>query len=178
MIVSFHPHPYASMNLQVRRVRIYILSQPKRLPLWSCNSIVVSIVYGTVHISKAILSTFLISREVTMSNNKILSAICYFSIFFSPLLLPAIVYFVTDDYEVKGHAKKSLISHLAPIILLIVGFVLFWFSMVSFETRMTSIVTGGFDFWAFAPLIFMGVYGLLFLVVVIWNVYQGVKVLK
>lgn len=113
-----------------------------------------------------------------MSNNKILSAICYFSIFFSPLLLPAIVFFVTDDYEVKSHAKKSLISHLAPIILLIVGFVLFWFSMVSFETRMTTIATGGFDFWAFAPLIFMALYGLLFLVVVIWNVYQGVKVLK
>ncbi|WOV86641.1 DUF4870 domain-containing protein [Sporosarcina oncorhynchi] len=113
-----------------------------------------------------------------MSNNKILSAVCYFSIFFSPLLLPAIVYFVTDDFEVKGHAKKSLISHLAPIVLLVAGFILFWFSMVSFETRITSIASGGFDFWAFAPLLFMGVYGLLFLVVVIWNVYQGVKVLK
>ena len=113
-----------------------------------------------------------------MSNNKILSALCYFSIFFSPLLLPAIVFFVTDDPEVKGHAKRSLISHLAPVVLLIAGFILFSFSMISYESRMHTMMTGQFDFWGLAPFLFMLVYGLLFLVVVIWNVYQGVKVLK
>ncbi|GEN84940.1 membrane protein [Sporosarcina luteola] len=113
-----------------------------------------------------------------MSNNKILSALCYFSIFFSPLLLPGIVYFVTDDHEVKGHAKRSLISHLAPVVLLIAGFILFSFSIVSYESRIHTMLTGQFDFWGLAPFLFMLIYGLLFLFVVIWNVYQGVKVLK
>jgi hypothetical protein len=113
-----------------------------------------------------------------MTNNKLLSALCYFSIFFSPLLLPAIVYFVTDDHEVKGHAKRSLISHLIPVVLLIAGFILFSYSMVSYESRMHTMLTGQFDFWGLAPFLFMLIYGLLFLIVVIWNVYQGVKVLK
>ena len=113
-----------------------------------------------------------------MTNNKLLSALCYFSIFFSPLLLPAIVYFITDDYEVKGHAKNSLISHLAPVVLLIAGFILFSFSMFSYESRMETMLTGQFNFWGLAPILFMLIYGLLFLIVVIWNLYQGVKVLK
>lgn len=113
-----------------------------------------------------------------MTNNKLLSALCYFSIFFSPLLLPAIVYFVTDDHEVKGHAKRSLISHLVPVVLLIAGFVLFTFSIISYESRLHTMMTGQFDFWGLAPFLFMIIYGLLFLFVVIWNVYQGVKVLK
>ncbi|MDN4608364.1 DUF4870 domain-containing protein [Sporosarcina highlanderae] len=113
-----------------------------------------------------------------MSNNKLLAALCYFSIFFSPLLLPAIVYFITDDHEVKGHAKRSLISHLAPVVLLIAGFILFSFSMISYESRIHTMMTGQFDFWGLAPFLFMLLYGLLFLFVVIWNVYQGVKVLK
>ena len=113
-----------------------------------------------------------------MSNNKILPALCYFSIFFSPLLLPAIVYFITDDHEVKGHAKRSLISHLAPVVLLIAGFILFSFSIISYESRIHTLMTGQFDFWGLAPFLFMLLYGLLFLFVVIWNVFQGVKVLK
>ncbi|MDW0117836.1 hypothetical protein QTL97_12890 [Sporosarcina thermotolerans] len=113
-----------------------------------------------------------------MSNNKILPALCYFSIFFSPLLLPAIVYFITDDHEVKGHAKRSLISHLAPVVLLIAGFILFSFSIISYESRIHTMMTGQFDFWGLAPFLFMLLYGLLFLFVVIWNVFQGVKVLK
>lgn len=113
-----------------------------------------------------------------MSNNKILSALCYFSIFFSPLLLPAIVFFITDDHEVKGHAKRSLISHLAPVVLLIAGFILFSFSIISYESRIQTMMTGQFDFWGLAPFLFMLLYGLLFLFVVIWNVFQGVKVLK
>lgn len=113
-----------------------------------------------------------------MTNNKLLSALCYFSIFFSPLLLPAIVYFITDDHEVKGHAKSSLISHLAPVVLLIAGFILFSLSMFSYESRIPTMLTGQFDFWGLAPILFMFIYGLLFLIVVIWNLYQGVKVLK
>ena len=115
-----------------------------------------------------------------MTNNKLLAALCYFSVFFAPLLLPVIVYLVTDDKEVKFHAKRSLMSHLVPVILLIAGFVIFSFSMFSLTTRMTGMPGDdfGFSFWQLTPFLFILVYGLLFIIIVIWNVVQGVKVLK
>ncbi|NYF26286.1 DUF4870 domain-containing protein [Sporosarcina sp. JAI121] len=113
-----------------------------------------------------------------MMNSKILAALCYFSVFFSPLLLPVIVYFVTDDREVKSHAKRSLVSHLVPVILLIAGFVIFSFSMFSMTGTIDGMPSGNFGFWQLTPVIFMLVYALLFLAIVIWNVFQGVKVLR
>jgi hypothetical protein len=113
-----------------------------------------------------------------MNNNKFLSALCYFSVLFSPLLLPAIIYFVTDDKNVKFHSKRSLISHLVPVALLIAGFIIFSLSMFSFENRMLGMVNSGFKFWDFAPLVFMLLYSLLFIMILVWNLFQGVKVLK
>lgn len=113
-----------------------------------------------------------------MTNNKLLSALCYFSVFFSPLLLPGIIYLVTEDRDVKYHARRSFVSHLVPVVLLIAGFVIFSFSMFSFENRMMGMLNGGFDFWNLAPFIFMLLYALLFMIILIWNVFQGVKLLK
>jgi hypothetical protein len=113
-----------------------------------------------------------------MNNNKLLSALCYFSILFSPLLIPFIVYLVTDDKEVKGHAKRSLVSHLVPVVILIVGFIIFSFSIFSFENRMMDMMTGRFNFWNLAPFIFMAIYALLFAVIFVWNLIQGVKALR
>lgn len=113
-----------------------------------------------------------------MPNPKLLSALCYFSVFFLPLLLPFIIYLVTDESEVKLHAKRSLISHLIPVILLISGVVIFSLSMFSIDNRMSTIISGGFDFWSIAPFIFTLLYSLLFFVILIWNVFQGVKLLK
>ena len=111
-------------------------------------------------------------------NSKLLAALCYFSVFFAPLLLPVIVYFVTDDREVKTHAKRSLVSHLVPTVLLIAGLVIFSFSMFSFTYSMDEMPSGNFGFWQLTPLLFMLVYGILLLAILIWNVFQGVKVLK
>ncbi|WP_342514461.1 DUF4870 domain-containing protein [Sporosarcina sp. FSL K6-1522] len=113
-------------------------------------------------------------------NNKLLAALCYFSVFFAPLLLPVIVFFVTDDREVKFHAKRSLVSHLVPVILLIAGFIIFSFSMFSLTTQMNSMSSDGFgfSFWQWTPFLFILLYGLLFVIIVLWNVVQGVKVLK
>lgn len=113
-----------------------------------------------------------------MSNTKLLSSLCYFSIFFAPLLLPAIIYFVTDEVDVRNHAKKSFISHIIPMSLLIAAFVLLSFSVLSFNTQSGAMLDGNVLFWGFAPLIFIVLYSLLFLVVLIWNVFQGIKVLK
>ena len=111
-------------------------------------------------------------------NKKLVSALCYFSVFIFPLLLPFVIYLVIDDNEVKHHAKRALISHLVPVILLIAGVIIFSFSMLSIDNRMSTIINGGFDFWSVAPFIFTLLYSLLFLVILIWNVFQGVKVLR
>lgn len=115
-----------------------------------------------------------------MKNNKLLAALCYFSVFFAPLLLPVIIYFITDDREIKFHAKRSLVSHLIPVVILIAGFVIFSFSMFSFTSRISGMSSEdfGFGFWQFAPFLFTLIYGLLFIIIVIWNLMQAVKVLK
>lgn len=113
-----------------------------------------------------------------MSNNKLLAALCYFSVFFTPLLVPVIIYFVSDDREVKHHAKRSLVSHLVPVVLLIAGFIIFSFSMFSFTYNLDVMPSGNFGFWQLTPVLFMLVYGLLLIAILIWNVFQGVKVLK
>lgn len=115
-----------------------------------------------------------------MKNNKLLAALCYFSVFFAPLLLPVIIYFITDDREIKFHAKRSLVSHLIPTVILIAGFVIFSFSMFSLTSRLSGMPSEnfGFGFWQLAPILFTLIYGLLFIIIVIWNIIQGVKVLK
>ncbi|AXH99949.1 hypothetical protein DV702_09570 [Sporosarcina sp. PTS2304] len=113
-----------------------------------------------------------------MSNSKLLSSLCYFSVFFAPLLLPVIIYFVADEYEVKCHAKKSLLSHIIPMALLIAGFILWTFSILSFTTHSTTMIDSTFVAWSALPLLFVILYSVLFLIVVVWNVYQGIKVLK
>lgn len=113
-----------------------------------------------------------------MTNKKLLSALCYFSIFFFPLLIPFIIHVTTDETDVKFHAKRSFISHLIPMALLIVGIIIFSLSMFSVEKRMTAILNQQFDFWQIAPFLFTIIYSLLFFIILIWNVFQGVKVLK
>lgn len=111
-------------------------------------------------------------------NKKLVSSLCYFSVFIFPLLLPFVIYLVIDDNDVKNHAKRALISHLIPVILLIAGIIIFSFSMFSIDRRMSTIISGGFDFWSVAPFIFTLLYSLLFIIILIWNVFQGVKMLK
>ncbi len=115
-----------------------------------------------------------------MTNHKLLAALCYFSVFFAPFLLPGIVYFITDDREVKHHAKRSLVSHLVPVILLIAGFIIYTFSMLSMSSPMEELLlhNNRFNFWQWAPVLFTLIYALLFLVIVVWNIIQGVKLVK
>lgn len=113
-----------------------------------------------------------------MANKKILSALCYFSVFFFPLLIPFVIYMVSDETDVKFHAKRSFISHMIPVLLLIAGAIILSFSIFSVEKRMMSLVHQQFDFWAIFPLIFTVIYSILFLFTFTWNIFQGVKVLK
>lgn len=110
-----------------------------------------------------------------LDNPKILSALSYFSILFAPFLLPIILYFISQNSEVKYHAKKSLISHIIPVILLIILFISVFTSFLP--------ITSGFNeqpsLWmAAGPLILIAIYMLVYVIVMVWNIVQGIKVLR
>ncbi|WP_426451740.1 DUF4870 domain-containing protein [Paenibacillus sp. S-38] len=95
-----------------------------------------------------------------MDTRKITAALCYFSIFFAGFLVPAVVYFLSNDYEVRHHAKKALISHILPFLSLFILIIL-WLAAPTF--------TGFFLFGILVALL----YG----VVIIYNVVKGIGVL-
>ena len=99
-----------------------------------------------------------------MDSRKVLSGLCYFSIFFAGFIFPLIVYLASGDEITKRHAKKSLISHLIPLILLPVLI----FAIVKDASSMNQIPV--------FTIISGGVMVLISIVVVIWNIIKGVKV--
>jgi hypothetical protein len=103
-----------------------------------------------------------------METNKVLSALSYFSVLFAGILFPLVVYFVSDDAKTKTHAKKAFLSHLIPLIpipLIFIGVIL------DFTNNNVDTI----------PVLFfigVGLTIILSLVVLIWNIIKGVKVLK
>ncbi|MCH6267836.1 hypothetical protein KHB02_020135 [Bacillus sp. FJAT-50051] len=77
-----------------------------------------------------------------------------------------VVYFASGDEVTKGHAKKSLLSHLLPVVLTPLAVVAFIIDMANFQDQI--------------PIIFIVsliVLAIIWVVVIIWNVIKGVKVL-
>ena len=110
-----------------------------------------------------------------MENQKILSAFSYLSIFFAPFIVPLIVYFVSKDSDVKRHSIRALISHLIPFVFGIIFFIVFVFSTMSLNTFEPS--TNGNTFiiiW----FVSFGIYLLVSLGIVIWNIVQAVRVIR
>ncbi|MCI3922757.1 DUF4870 domain-containing protein [Paenibacillus sp. TRM 82003] len=109
-----------------------------------------------------------------METRKILAALAYFSIFFMGFILPAVLYFVTNDRYVKDHAKAALLSHLIPIVCAIVAVV------GALATGLLG-ASAGTDAAGVGSMIgiflLFGATALITLVVTIWNVYKGIKVL-
>ncbi|HYK74451.1 MAG TPA: DUF4870 domain-containing protein [Pseudoneobacillus sp.] len=103
-----------------------------------------------------------------METNKVLSALSYFSILFAGFLFPLVVYFVSDDQKVKYHAKKALFSHLIPLIPVP-------FIFLGILLDMNS--SGEMDFPA-VSFIAVILSMILSLIVLIWNIIKGVKVLR
>jgi len=100
-----------------------------------------------------------------MEDSKALSSLSYFSVCFAPVLLPFIVLLASSNPNVKKHAKSSLISQLIP--LLFFPFIIFSF--------FTSAVTSDE-----IPILFLTMfvlYGIISLIVFIWNIVKGVKLL-
>lgn len=110
-----------------------------------------------------------------MDTRRVLAALAYFSIFFMGFILPAVLYFVSDDRWVKDHAKAAFLSHCIPVVAVIVAFI----GMMATGVGLFSLNAQGAA--GVGALIAMGLLfgaaALVSLIVAIWNVYRGIKVL-
>lgn len=107
----------------------------------------------------------------SMEQNKVLSALCYISLLFAPFLLPLIVYFVVKDSEVKFHAKRAFLSHLIPVVFLI---------LISLFGVIGMFSSYYYDMNSFAYIIFglMAVYMIISIACIIWNIIQAIRVIR
>jgi hypothetical protein len=111
-----------------------------------------------------------------MDTRKLLAALAYFSIFFMGFILPAVLYFVSDDRYVKDHAKAAFLSHCIPVAAVVVAFVGMLLTGVGAFGIGGSVEAAGVGTLVGMFLLF-GAAALVSLVVAIWNVYKGIKVL-
>jgi len=102
-----------------------------------------------------------------LETRKVLSSLCYFSIFFAGFIFPLAVYIATGDEETKRHAKKSLLSHLIPLIPTPLIIFAVFYDFTSIQATTIPVFT----------IISIVVFGIIWIIVVIWNIVKGVKVL-
>lgn len=112
-----------------------------------------------------------------MDYNKLMAALSYFSVLFAPFILPIIVYFITKDHDVKQHAKRSLLSHLIPLSLIVVLFIIVFSSFFTMSMSATPF-EGPSLFMSSAPFVLVLLYLVVYTITLIWNIVQGVKVLR
>ncbi|MHC0037827.1 DUF4870 domain-containing protein [Pseudoneobacillus sp. C159] len=103
-----------------------------------------------------------------LNTNKVLSALSYFSVLFAGFIFPIIVYFVSDDERVKSHAKKAFLSHLIPLIVIPIVII----------AVLLDLSTGTDSVFPIFMFLGVGIGSLLSLIVVVWNIIKGVKVLQ
>lgn len=111
--------------------------------------------------------------DLYMNDYKTLSALSYFSVFFAPFLLPLIIFFASSNEIVKKHAKRAFLSHLLPVIAGIAVFIIF-VTGAAFGSMEQNMGNSMFFVW----IILVALYGILSLAITIWNVVQGIRVLR
>lgn len=100
-----------------------------------------------------------------MESKKVLSALCYFSIFFAGFIFPLVVFFASSDSSTKKHAKKAFLSHIIPAIPL--PFLIF---TILYEANKGP---NAIPIYTIIIICFMV---LVSIIVVVWNIVKGVKV--
>ena len=99
---------------------------------------------------------------------RVLSALCYFSIFFAPIILPNFIW-IFADRPTSNHAAKSLayhiITYIGPILLILsIGF---GGVLINNSSTITSVI--------------MITVAIILFVITVWytikNIYRGVRVL-
>ncbi|QDW87835.1 DUF4870 domain-containing protein [Staphylococcus hominis] len=96
------------------------------------------------------------------SSEKLLASLCYFSVFFAPFLFPIIVWILAEK-PVTTHAKKSIIFHILPWLMIAVSTIFLALTENHYATSIYFII------W----LIFLAAAFFLY----IYNLYCGIKVL-
>ena len=106
-----------------------------------------------------------------MPDNRALNALSYFSVIFAPFLVPIIIWILGKDEDVKHHAKRALISHIIPIVLLIILMIAVFVSVLT-EIQATTTNDGGIA-------IIIGIVLLIvtYIISFVWNIIQGIKVI-
>lgn len=100
-----------------------------------------------------------------METRKVLSGLCYFSIFFAGILFPLVVMFASGDDVTKSNAKKALLSHLVPLIPAMLLIFAIFTDINAINNEVIPVFT----------LVSAGILILVSLIVTIWNVIKGVK---
>ncbi|MEH7012089.1 DUF4870 domain-containing protein [Neobacillus niacini] len=100
-----------------------------------------------------------------MDTRKVLSGLCYFSIFFAGILFPLVVMFASGDDVTKGHAKKAFLSHLIPLIPAPLLIFAIFNDLNAINNQAIPVFT----------LVTAGIMVLVSLIVTIWNLIKGVK---
>lgn len=95
---------------------------------------------------------------------RVISSLCYFSIFFAGFIFPIAVYFIVDHKDVKKHAIHALVSHIIPL--------------VTIPFLILLVVAGIVELQALPIIIAVILFGLINIVIVVWNVIKGIQVLK
>ncbi|MDN7144588.1 DUF4870 domain-containing protein [Liquorilactobacillus mali] len=104
-----------------------------------------------------------------MQKIKILSALSYFSIVFAPFIFPLIIWFVcADEPVIRNHAKKAFLLHLLPVFLTLMGIIF---------VGTTGIVTDQAQLTGWGVVLALGIVSLIDLIVFIYNIYKGIKIL-
>src|SRR5689334_11947039 len=102
------------------------------------------------------------------SNRSLLSALNYFSLFFTPLIFPLIT-LIFGYKEMKKHGKRAFIFQLIPTLTLIVIAISYYISAKLAGTKTpNSVLASGCTI-----VIFLITFG-----IIVWNVKEGVKQLK
>ena len=102
---------------------------------------------------------------MVVETRKVLSGLCYFSIFFAGILFPLVVMFASGDDVTKSHAKKAFVSHLIPLIPVPLLIFAIFNDINAFNNGAIPVFT----------LVTAGILVLITLIVTIWNVIKGVK---
>ena len=100
-----------------------------------------------------------------MEDNRILSFISYISVCFAPVIVPFIILLASSNQAVKQNAKSSLISQLIPLA---------YIPFIIFSIITTTTVSDQVPVLMIALFV---LYGIASLVVFIWNIVKGIKVL-
>ncbi|WP_221566885.1 hypothetical protein [Alkalihalobacillus sp. TS-13] len=97
------------------------------------------------------------------SSGKLIKSLSYMSVFFAPFIVPAVIFLLIDDRDVRQHARLAYISHLIPVLALAILSILFFESgqIVNYFTVISMIIFGGAAVTA-----------------AIWNIMKGIHVLQ